>query len=1499
MIPTESIYEQPAMPSEPAHDRLHAAAVSTAEWEVVLRPSTPSSFLTRVRGARRGLFALERELNAARHGSPAVDDAEEEVRKAFAELREARRILRGALSAMSDKPEDLARLPRVVFTAHASEPRAAMVAERFLAAVEGEFSGPAFTGFVHELQIFEPLSLDELWRLPAFLSFALLEWVLAKSKALARSPDPVLAAALLVRLQSLRGIHGTDWLQVIEPLIPFDPLLRSDPAAAFSLMDFESREMARKQVALIAHHSDCTEMEVANAALALAREAALRHFDNPRVQRRQSHVGYYLLDKGLPQLSERVGLHAPVMWRARQFVRGHSEDFYITGIQLFTLLLLAAIFLPVVSRFSSIAAALAGAVFCFFPAMQLAVDVANLAFTSFFTPRALSRLDFSRGIPAECTTLVAVPSMLQHEKQLRELVDDLEVRFLGNRDPNLHFALLTDLPDSVSKPHDKDSNPLVELAARLIGELNAKYAPSGSGSFLLLHRHRIFNTRQGVWMGWERKRGKLLDLNKLMMGEFDAFPIKAGRVDVLRQVRYVLTVDADTQLPRGAAQRLVGTLAHPLNQAIVDPGLRIVTEGYGILQPRIGISARSAVRSRLATLYSGFGGFDVYTRAVSDAYQDLFGEGIFTGKGIYEVGTFHSVLNHRFPRNSLLSHDLIEGAYVRAGLVTDVELIDDYPSHYSAYSRRKHRWVRGDWQIAQWMLSTVPDETGRWGANPISAISRWKIFDNLRRSLVEPFLFLLFVAGWFGLPGGAVYWTCVALALLLLPSFAELSFAFGRAVGSGDAGRTLDTFATLWQSARMAFLTLIFLPHQTFLAFDAITRTLLRRFVTGARLMEWETAAQAESSGSAPAPVDRYLAMVPILSYGLAAAVYVLEPHSGALYVAVPVLILWSLAPILAAWLNKPPRSLRRRIGSADRAFLVDHALHIWRFFRQFGAEHHHFLIPDNVQEDGLVEASHVSPTNIGLLLNARQAACEFGFLTVPEFAALTHETLATIARLEKFRGHLYNWYDTQTCKPLGGSPFVSTVDSGNFVASLYTLHAGAVDLAKRPLLSQRFFSALRDFWRAMKAGHKLPRELSRLDLPGPHAPIDEWIAWLPNASEVLSNAADQADGGSWWIRETSCRVSALLTLVRDYLPWMLPEFEPLRRLKDFELAENNGLNTIERAIVFCDLMETKLATDTQAGESGPEEAVLHSRLSALLPIAAQNLRALSARLGAVARASRQLAEETEFAFLVDRGRSVLSIGYDMTSHRAHPALYDLLASEARIASFLAVARGDLPQQSWFRLARDCAFTCGEFLPYSWTATMFEYLMPALWMRSYPGTLLNGAERSAVKVQRNFAEGLSLPWGFSESGFAHRNDAGHYDYKAFGVPGAALFSEATAGPVVAPYATFLALAADAGEAIRNLRWMDSQKWVGPYGFYESADYIQSRRNPEVVREWMAHHTGMSLLAIANLLHDNVIQRWFHSNPAIRATELVLLETPPRKSVLRAKLREFAPLEQTA
>jgi hypothetical protein len=987
-------------------------------------------------------------------------------------------------------------------------------------------------------------------------------------------------------------------------------------------------------------------------------------------------------------------------------------------------------------------------------------------------------------------------------------------------------------------------------------------------------------------MGWERKRGKLMDLNKLLRGNYDSFPVKAGDLSVLSNIRFVITLDADTELPRGAAQRLVGTLAHPLNQAIIDPEKNVVVAGYGILQPRVRVSVQSASRSHLANIYSGQTGFDIYTRAVSDVYQDLYGEGIFAGKGIYEVDTVHRVLENRFPQNALLSHDLIEGAYARVGLVTDTEVIEDYPSHYSAYNRRKHRWLRGDWQITSWLFSRVRDESGHLVANPISLVSQWKIFDNLRRSLVEPATFLLFVLGWLVLPGSPRNWTIATIAILFVPVWFEFLFTLVRSVAERKKAVAREALASLITTNISVLLNLIFLAHQTLVSLDAVVRTLVRRLFTRQRLLEWETAAEAEVGGGKRTPVDTYLNWMPLVAALLGIVVY--YGHHAALASALPILILWGGSKLVSLWLDLPTEPSRTDASEKDTFFLRRAAIRTWRYFSEFSTEEHNWLIPDNVQEEPYRVAARVSPTNIGFLLNARQAACEFGYLTAPEFADLTEKTLATMRRMGRHRGHLFNWYDTRTLQPLPPR-FVSSVDSGNLVASLWTLQQGCGYLLEHSLLRLQLAEGFVDHLRILADMRAFPRRLfSRLERK---STSQDWLKTLlrfpASALErILQEETEtkHADDVKWFAAQANQRLHQLRLTIARFMPWMLQDFADLR--------QDTALNLPTADVPLRDLpdaldkltLRLQSAVDSQSSDAPQNRIDLIKRLLSLVSGARMDSLRLIQQLQALAADAERLADQTEFRFLWNARRKLLSIGLEADKNEVHSACYDLLASEARIAAFIAVAKDDIPQETWFLLARAHTTDRGRPVLISWTGTMFEYLMPALWMHTYPGTLLDRSRHAAVAAQQEFTAPKRIPWGISESAYAARDDAQNYQYYAFGIPQLAIFHGDIEALVISPYSTFLALNTATKASLHNLRRMANEGWFGAYGFYESADFTASRDKKwrhhfEIVRCWMAHHQGMSLLSLANFLADGIVQEWFHSHPRVQATELLLHEKP--------------------
>jgi hypothetical protein len=1402
-------------------------------------------------------------------------------------LRDNVRLLYNELSSVHEEVKELPKLPHAQNPEGVVLPRIAVVAEKYLAAVEYQFSEQTFTEFIGSFQGNAALNMKELFTLPLAIKTILLDQLGTRGGKLLSDLHGTYGIGICIR--SLREVSHTAWKSLLEPLILFDAVLREDPTGAYGHMDYDSRELYRAELVEIAERCDRGEMGIAKEALELARAAAKQTSGDPRILARESHIGYYLVGEGAPTLHRRVGYNPKFSRKVYALLRKHPDEIYLPGILFLSLVILSGILLVLTPRYTPITLILFSMIVLLFPSSQTAVQLINYLMTSLLRAKIIPKLDFAEGIPEDCTTLVAIPALLLNDDQIHRLADNLEVRYLGNHDRNLHFMLLTDLPDSRERPNENDAR--VDLCADLVRGLNEKYLKDGTGSFLMLHRHRVYNPRERVWMGWERKRGKLLDLNQLMRSQYDSFPVKIGDMSVLEQAKFVITLDADTELPRGSAQRMVGAMAHPLNRAVIDPQKNIVVAGYGILQPRVGVSVQSAGVSRLANIYSGQTGFDIYTRAISDVYQDLYGEGIFAGKGIYEVDTVHKVLDRRFPRNALLSHDLIEGAYARAGLASDIEVIEDYPSHYSAYNRRKHRWLRGDWQIVEWLFPRVPDESGKRVPNPISVISQWKILDNLRRSLVEPATLLLFVLGWLVLPGSSLYWTIVTVGILFVPTWFQFAFNLARAAVEKKKQIARDATDTLGTANFGVLLTLIFLVHQTLVSLDAVGRTAVRRMYTRQRLLEWETAAEAELGRNKRAPVDMYLDWMPAIALVLGLLVLWIRPR--ALAAAVPILLLWGSSKLVALWLNRPPGPVRNELPQKDEKFLRSAALRTWRYFAEFSTEEHHWLIPDNVQEmheEPLRVAARVSPTNIGLLLNARQAACEFGYLTVPEFAELTQRTLATVEKMPRYKGHLLNWYETKTLEPL--TPlFVSSVDSGNLVASLWTLQQGCTERLRRPVIENNLLDGFTDYLRILHDMHALPRKALH---NAEHHLKSSSLQWLMDPAQqerfaelLTQNTTPSAKNHAdieWFAASAGSLLNTIQQTITSYVPWLLPDFASLRQDANIGLNASYEHPVLQRLPELIERLEMRLIAAMNASSLVGARRDAYQRLLNLLPQANANVAQLIAKLRSIATAANRLADEMDFNFLLDKRRKLLSVGFDAGAEILHDACYDLLASESRIASFVGIAKDEIPQETWFLLGRAHTLDRGRPILMSWTGTMFEYLMPALWMRSYPNTLLERSRDAVVRLQRMYAATKHVPWGISESAYSKTDEAGNYQYHAFGISRVALRKDDDVQSlVISPYSTFLSLSVDATESIRNLREMARQEWIGPYGFYESVDFNPSkhtwRHRSEIVHCWMAHHEGMSFLAIANFLHDDVVQRWFHSDPRVQATELLLHEKP--------------------
>ena len=1440
------------------------------------------------------------------------------AKQATGQLRNNSRLIEVALEEARETVRAAPQLPVVATARHQRVPRSYAAVVAYLRLARFQFEEGPFTAFVLGIQEAHPLRLREVWALRALAQLAFLERLGRAVRCLFHrhgAPDATnrraekAAVWISTCLAGLRALDVASWREICEDLGVVTGILRDDPCCAYAKMDADSRDLCLQQVDQLGRHSPVEEPEIARRAVALAASAQHLKRASLRAVERRSHVGFFLVGEGRPLLERQIHYRPPPSERVRKAIRAWPEVFYFLGIELLTFAIIAFLLIGARAPVSLIAAF----ILLVLPVTEAAWGVMNQVIMSLLPPRPLPKLDFSAGIPPECATLVVVPTLLLNEAYVRRLAADLEVRFLANRDPHLFFALLTDAPDSPAAIDPGER--LVTLCSRLISELNRKYSDHGRSVFFLFHRSRTFNPGEGAWMGWERKRGKLIELNELLRGASDGFPIKEGELSTLPQIKYVIVVDSDTQLPPGVARRLVATLAHPLNRAVIDPRTNTVVEGYGILQPRVGISVQSASRSLLANIYSGDTGFDLYARAISDVYQDLFGEGSFTGKGIYEVDVLRQVLGKRFPCNSILSHDLIEGTYARAGLVSDLEVIDDYPTHFSAYSRRKHRWVRGDWQIIRWLLPRVPDYLGKGVPNPLSVISRWKIFDNLRRSLVEIATFVLLLAGWFALPGSPRRWTLVVVVLMLIPVYLQFLLSLLRVWPSRNlVERLKDSLEGFIAGQINVFFTLVFLSHQTLVLLDAIVRTLVRVTITRRRLLQWETAAQAEHDARRT-PVDSYLTWTPWLSLAIGAALTLARP--AALPDAAPFLILWACAGPVARWLNRPLHPGIVSLSHKEEELLRSVCLRTWRFFRQAAQESGNGLAPDNIQEAPPNVAHRISPTNLGLLLDSQLAAYQLGYLTLPEFVLAAERIMESAKGLRRYRGHFLNWYDTETLAPLEPL-FVSTVDSGNLVCSLWALKQGCLQALHHPLLRGAARQSLHDHLSLLDelAGQSVPRSREAYSLRKIYAQFDllpeqgsAWVCVAPGLADDLRDVlrglkanAKLTDELRWWVEETIRRAEAIQDLVQQLLPWMSaqnwtsPSLTSNRALEELSEVTLSSLWTAV-ADLSADLERIAEIPGTNAVVRYPAKS-----LRGELPGSLAEAERLRKQLKQLVDDTDQLVQEMDFRFLYNSSRALLSVGYDLGRRELHASCYDLLASEARSAVFAAIAKGDIPPKSWSRLGRSQARWSGQCALLSWSGTMFEYLMPALWFEHRPHTLLGETVRAAVQFQIAWA-GHRFPWGSSEAAYSARDGSGSYQYAAFGMPDLALNPVGRQGPVIAPYATFLALSVDPRRAVHNLQKMSEMNWLGPLGFYDAADFAPGRAAPpdgyQLVRCWMAHHQGMSLLAACNLLTGDAIQNLFHAEPAVRAAEMLLHEKPshaaPRTKVsIKFKGNNIAP-----
>ncbi len=1448
----------------------------------------------------------------------------------------------------------LNQLPKLNGTSLQGHPRIFALAWEWIGYSQSQLDLTQIAAFVQDYQQITPLTIGELWALPSMLRIGILEQLvyaaaeltgmdLPKGLSPVLEPElphetpsqftsPALSNEIVVAncFLSLRLLSTTDWEAFFEQTSRVEQILRDDPADIYTRMDFDTRNSYRSVIEELARYSAFNEEEVALAAVELARSA------ENKTSGRQGHIGFYLQDAGRSKLEASIRYQPGLSLRIRHVLLKAPTATYLGSISilfvLFVLGLLTYTTLSGGSPAQSFFVGLLGAGL----ALEAGTIFVNWIVTHRIRPKSLPRMDFSEGIPPGNGAMVVIPSLLESTDELNHLLQELELYYLANPDPQLTYALLTDFGDA-SKQNMPEDEKLLSSARVGIVNLNKKYLKTKP--FYLFHRQRQWNPSEGVWMGWERKRGKLADFNRLLLNlradspaalRETAYTTQVGELSVLADVKYVITLDADTSLPQGSANRLIATLAHPLNQSEFAPNGHSVIAGYTVLQPRVDIKPTSANRSIFSRIFAANSGFDLYSFAVSDVYQDLFGEGSYVGKGIYDVAAFERSLAGQVRQNTLLSHDLFEGIHGRAALVTDILLYEEYPSRYLVYAHRLRRWIRGDWQLLPWLFPTVLTENGI-APNRLSLIDRWKIFDNLRRSLVSANLIALLVAGWLFLPGSPLVWTL----LVMLPSIFPIAMQLVRQDKHKLKRFTVKLlFAPIRLPLTRWALSILFLPYEALLALSAIGVTIARMFIFHKHMLQWTTAARAARSLRLNSRYGTWAEMgfSSFLSILIGVTIAIYNPT--ALWVALPILVAWLIAPQIAYQISQPLTHTPAPLKETQRRRVLRLARRTWAFFEQFAGPNDHWLPPDHFQELPRGSVAHyTTPTNIGLFLVSTLSAYDLGYIGLLELAFRLRSTFETIDKMEHYRGHLMNWYDSQTLAALPPH-YVSTVDSGNLAACLITLKQGCLALKDAPLLDSKQWQGL------LVLLDILAEVLLALEKNNPHGSIESFEVELTSIYERVSAVQDKPSdwkntldwlSGDGWARVSRRLMELLdshphlqresLTELQLYLDLMYQHLQDMHHSLDLFAPWLKRLNAPTKQIMqtpaWQEFRNTLLAERPTLGQAADayerikttlahfktqlqDDAVLDPAWNEIARDWCQNLEAdltsahvkitpLLIGFSDIAEKADAAISEMDFRFLFNEHRQLFHIGYTPSAERLDPSYYDLLASESRIASLIAIAKGDVPQSHWQHLGRPVTEVNGRQVLLSWSGTMFEYLMPTLFAKNYAGTFLSDSCYAAIDAQRSYGQEQQVPWGISESGYYAFDLDQHYQYRAFGVPALGYKRDLPDDLVIAPYASIMGLALQPQAVLENMVRLEKLEMLGRFGYYEALDYTKTRlpsgQTHAAVQSYMAHHQGMILLAACNFLLDDVMVERFHADEHIQSVELLLQEKIPQNPPL--------------
>lgn len=1227
-------------------------------------------------------------------------------------------------------------------------------------------------------------------------------------------------------ISSLKQLSTLNWNLLFEEISPVVKVLSEDPI--YLEMDFKSRSWLRSRVEYIAKKYRVPETRVARAALECTQTES--------AERRHKHTGWYLAGKGQVQLFSKLGL------KPRQS-RKAGISLYLLAILGPTIL--TSLWLSNAHLHQGLGMVLTAALISVIPVSELVVTLLNWAIVHSTPPDFLPRLELKTGIPGESATVVVVPALLTDARRAEDMATQLEVHWYANGDDNLWFALLGDFKDS-DRENEEDDKAIITAAQEAIGRLNQRHGHK----FFYLHRKRVWSPQENRWLGRDRKRGILGDFNRLLRDDDPgSFVYREGNLPDVK-IRYVLTLDADTRLPINMARRLIGTISHPLNQALTSENS--AQEGYGLIQPLIKTSIVSSSSTLFSEIMAGAGGIDSYSGSVSNVYQDLFGEGIFTGKGIYDVDVFLERVDPLIHENTVLSHDLLEGSLARTGLASDLELVDDFPSQSGPWLQRLHRWTRGDWQLLPWLFS-----------QNLSLLSRWKIADNLRRSLVHPSLLLLIFWSLLNLPSAAA-WSSLVLLVLTLPMLLELLDRLIAVVALREQGSV-----PLVNSLRHGLLNFCWLPWRGYLQTDAAIRSIWRVYVSKKRLLEWTTAAEAEKNTGKDRSGYRRWGRLGLLLAGLLVSLTIIMNPSN-IGPALGFGFLWGIAPRLTKVYSKPRWLEPKSITSEDLEDLRTLARKSWLYYDDLATEEHNFLPPDNYQTYPPTGSDYrTSPTNIGFCMAGVVSARDFGFITTSAMVRRLEQIVDSLEKMDKWHGHLYNWYDTRTLaamRPL----YVSTVDSGNLLAMLLSTAASLAHYANSDLIDDAILSEL---------SSSIPQAKRPATTPSCRKP-EAWLELVEPRREqdpILDEIKEEIEN----------------LLVRELLkPEATLSSKPLYS-QLLQIAEAIQQNTSLKNLAECyNAALSEIGRIKKLPEAQEEQEYL-AELSKVVATKADHIQRLLFAMNDLGQRIEELISQHQFSKLYDTSRDLFSIGYDAEAEVLSDSYYDLLASEARLTSYLAIARREVPWEHWFRLGRAVTKIDGDTPLVSWAGTMFEYLMPQLLLPSYRGTLLDSAIKGAIAAQIRYGKARGIPWGISESGYYGFDLNLNYQYRAFGIPDLGFKRGLSDDLVVSPYSTLLTLPYNPLASLANIKRLQEEGLDGKYGLYEAVDYTPNRlpqgRNRAVVRQFMAHHQGMGLVALNNYCNHGCMIKRFSNIPLIKGADLLLQE---RQSSRLIKTKEF-------